>query len=543
MIRNPIRPPRRHIMKRVLSLLVVAFVLASCAGAPPRSEDLVDRALDAMGGADALAKVRSIHLKASMRQWEPEQSTVAGGEMKFAAESTFEVLADFSTGSTRVDWVRNLVYPTTRMFRFSEIVTPEAGYLAGIDSNTRVKQNLAANPPGNTMSGLRLAATQRELARASPLLLLDMRDNPARLSARRDISIGGVDYPALDYRVGGWTFTVLFDAASGLPSRIRTLDYDNVNGDSSYDLVLSDWRSYGGLRLPASRQYQFNGRTVGDIRVVDLTLNAPVAAERFSIPAGARATAAKPASGKLHYQWALRRQIIGTLIDSDNTAYDAQSVSALKFTELAPGVQHQAAGSAHSLVVEMRDYLIVFDAPTTDWQSNWTIRAAREKYPGKPIRYLVLTHHHMDHAGGFRAYAAAGATLVVGEGNGAHFRKLLALPATLNPDLAAGDLSATPVIEVADRRVFTDGRREVMAIVAVPNPHAKGMMIGYVADARIGWVTDLWAPGRDVVKDKLNVVQQAVVDTVNKAGIAPLKFAGGHGGVADYPALAAFAGK
>ena len=49
----------------------------------------------------------------------------------------------------------------------------------------------------------------------------------------------------------------------------------------------------------------------------------------------------------------------------------------------------------------MSDHLIVIDAPVTDAQSNWTIAAAQAKYPGKPIRYLVLTHHHMDHAGGY----------------------------------------------------------------------------------------------------------------------------------------------
>lgn len=526
-------------MTRLLFAFLLGGLLAACANVPPSAPDHVGRAVAAMGGAGALGNIQSLQLKATMRQWEPEQSYVAGGEMKFAAESRFDLLADFVADTARVDWVRDLVYPTTRSFRFSEIITPQAGYLAGIDSNTRVKQNLAANPPGHAMSGLRLAATQRELKRASPLLLLEMQNNPQRVTPRADVVINEVRYPAVDVKLGEWVFTVLFDAVTGLPARVRTLDYDNVNGDSTYDLVFADWRQYGAVRLPAARQYQFNGKTVGDIRVTDLAINAPVDATRVAIPPAVLATAARPAGGRLHYQWVLRRQIIGTLIDSDNSAYDEQSVTALKFTELAPGVQHQAAGSAHSLIVEMRDHLIVFDAPTTDWQSNWTIKAAQEKYPGKPIRYLVLTHHHMDHAGGLRAYAAAGATLVVGEGNGAHFRKLLAAPATLNPDLPATDLSRTPVLEVNGKRIFSDGRREVWAIVAEANTHAKGMMIGYVSDARIGWVTDLWAPGRDVIKDTLNATQLAVVNTVQKAGIAPLRFAGGHGGVASYPDLAA----
>ena len=98
--------------------------------------------------------------------------------------------------------MRDLVHPTTRSFRFSEIVTPQAGSLAGIDSNTRVKQNLAAHPPRHAMSGLRLVATQRELKRASPLLLLEIHNNPQRVTPRTDVVINEV-------RIGEWLFTVL----------------------------------------------------------------------------------------------------------------------------------------------------------------------------------------------------------------------------------------------------------------------------------------------------------------------------------------------
>jgi flavorubredoxin len=227
-------------------------------------------------------------------------------------------------------------------------------------------------------------------------------------------------------------------------------------------------------------------------------------------------------------------------MDSDSVSFDARATSSLRLVEHAPGVQHQSGGTHHSLIVEMSDHLIVFDAPVTDAQSNWTIAAAQAKYPGKPIKYLVLTHHHMDHAGGIRAYAAQGATLVVGQGAGAHFRKVLSAPFTRNPDLAARDLSRTTIIEVADRHVFNDGKREVSAHL-IENPHSAAYLIGYVADARIGYVTDIWSP-QPKLPGKITSPLAALVTAVRMAGIAPTRFAAGHGVVGNYAPLAALAG-
>jgi glyoxylase-like metal-dependent hydrolase (beta-lactamase superfamily II) len=225
-------------------------------------------------------------------------------------------------------------------------------------------------------------------------------------------------------------------------------------------------------------------------------------------------------------------------MDSDAASYDARASSGLRFVEVAPGVQHAGGGTHHSLVVEMSDYLIVFDAPVSDAQSKWLLDSAKAKYPGKPVKYLVLTHHHMDHAGGLRAYAAQGATLVVGQGAAAHYRRVLAAPFTRNPDLPSRDLSRTEIIEVADKRVLSDGRREVQ-VVLVENPHAASTLIGFIPDAQLGYVTDIWSPGAVPIPDKLTPPLAALVAGVKKAGIAPARFAGGHGGVGDYAPLAA----
>ena len=63
-------------MKRALVVLFSILGLASCATGPSRPQDLVNRAVDAMGGADALASIKTISAKGTTKQWEPEQSEI-----------------------------------------------------------------------------------------------------------------------------------------------------------------------------------------------------------------------------------------------------------------------------------------------------------------------------------------------------------------------------------------------------------------------------------------------------------------------------------
>ncbi|HXF67965.1 MAG TPA: MBL fold metallo-hydrolase [Burkholderiales bacterium] len=527
-------------MKRTLWLALFSFVLGSCAAIEPRERELVARALEALGGAEALARVRTISVKGTLRQWEPEQSFAPGGEPRFANDSEFTLTGDLAARRLRVDWVKKYAYPAPRTYTFSEIVTPDAGYVIGIDSTRPPQQALKLKPPAHPMSGLRLAATLRELHRASPSLLLEMRENPERVRALPDVVIAGLAHPAVGYRAGAHDFIVIFDPKSGLPARIRTLDYDNIWGDVAYDLVLSDWRTMGGIRIAASQRYELDGRLVQEARIAEVVVNPALAAGTFEPPAEIKEGAARPATGSVPYQWMIRRQFIGVLMDSDNPSVDTRAGGSLRLQELAPGVSHVVGGSHNSLLVEMADHLIAFDAPIDDAQSNWTISAARQKYPAKPIRYLVLTHHHMDHAGGLRAYLAQGATLVVGKGAAEHFRKVLAAPFTRNPHLAPRDLSRAQIIEVAERHVFSDGKREVSAHV-LENPHASAYLMGYVSDARIAFVTDVYSPGTPL-PPKLNPALAAVLNGVKKAGIQPLMFAGGHGSTAPFALLAALAG-
>jgi len=530
-------------MNALIRLSLVALCLLLTSQAPAFAQDLVARGIEAMGGEAALGQLRTIAIRGQDTQWEHESSLEPGPKAKSrpAGEAKFVVRRDLVGGNARVDWDRTVVRtPKPTPFKYSEIVAGGIGYVSGIDSASRIQASLASDPPGHPMSGARTLVTLRELTRRSPRLLLDMKNNPGSVKAIAAQTVDGKAYPAVQYDLRDWSFVVMFDPDTRLPARIRTRDGDPIQGDSNYDLVLADWRAVGGARLAHALTYQLNGRDILAIKYEQVTANPALAADLFEIPAAARAKVTR-ATGPVPYQWIIRRGHWGNLTDSDAIGWDGTARAEPELVDVAAGVS-QSRGTSHNVVVvEMDTYLVVFDAPIGEPLSEWAIRAAKQRYPGKPIKYLMLTHHHWDHTSGARTYVAEGATVIVGRDNKAHFERMFSAPgAALNDRLHRNPRKAD-VIEVTDKYTLRDGKREI-GFYSIETQHSTGTLIGYIADARLGFVTDLWSPGRDPLPAKPTQSQIDLVKGVKHHGLNPERFAAGHGSTGEYAPLAKLVG-
>jgi glyoxylase-like metal-dependent hydrolase (beta-lactamase superfamily II) len=356
----------------------------------------------------------------------------------------------------------------------------------------------------------------------------EMKQHPDKVTAIADQTVAGKTYPALQYQDDRGTFLVMFDPATNLPARVRTRDCDGLEGDSDFDAEYSDWRDVGGAKIAFETQYTLNGLKIANVTLSGVIANPTLPAATFDIPQAMLASAAKPAAADATpFQWILRMEFGGWYFDSD--AMYTDDGDNLTLVDVAPHVS-QTRGSTHNTIfIATNSYLVAVEAPYSDGYSRAAIELAKQKYPGKPIRYLILTHHHFDHVSGMRTYAAEGATIVVGKGEGVYIRKALTLPEMLNAN-APKIVSPPKVIEVDGKWSVKDGGREVEAYV-IDNPHSAGMLIAYVPDAKLGVVTDLYFPGPPVPS---NAMVAALVKGVDKWGIKPEQFAGGHGTIGPY---------
>src|SRR5262245_7414811 len=149
--------------------------------------------------------------------------------------------------------------------------------------------------------------------------------------------------------------------------------------------------------------------------------------------------------------------------------------------QLAPGVWLLGGGSHNSVAVEFRDYITVIEGPLDDDRSNAVIAAAKRVIPNKPIRYLVNTHHHWDHSGGIRAFAAEGATIVTQESNKDFYERIVLAPQprSLSPDRLSKFPFATTgpgpqkLETFAERHAISDGTQTVISYHVEERNHAR----------------------------------------------------------------------
>lgn len=210
-------------------------------------------------------------------------------------------------------------------------------------------------------------------------------------------------------------------------------------------------------------------------------------------------------------------------------------------TQLADGVWFLAGGSHNAVLVEFKDHVAVVEAPVSEAFSNAVIEAVDRLVPGKPIRYVVNTHHHFDHSAGLRTYVAEGATVVTHAGNRAFYESAWSQPRTLAADRLSQFPREARFETFTDRHTLTDGNQTLEVHHARDGDHNAFMALVYLPRDGILIEADLFTPpaadGPGLVPIALGFASNLHAN-LQRLQIEPTTIAPLHGRVVPFSELA-----
>jgi glyoxylase-like metal-dependent hydrolase (beta-lactamase superfamily II) len=142
----------------------------------------------------------------------------------------------------------------------------------------------------------------------------------------------------------------------------------------------------------------------------------------------------------------------------------------------------------------MRDHVVLVEAPLDEPRSEVLLAALKQAIPTKPVRFVVNTHPHFDHAGGLRTFVAEGATVVTHEINRPFFETAWARSRTLGPDRLAQSGRKAVFESFRDKHVLTDGTRVVEVHRIAGSPHHDGFAMVYLPGEKLLIEADAYTP-------------------------------------------------
>ena len=459
-------------------LALGAALLAGCAGAPaPDAATVLRNAERAMGGTD-LKTIRFVAEGGGGTFGQAFQPGLAWPRLNYSVMSR---AVDYPNGALREDFGRSRAEPTgggaTPLIGQGE--TKATGLLFGsyawnlaganpVPTPIAVDErihDLWTTPHGILKAGLRNAASATTRVEGSRTVVSFAEPN--RFAATAWIS------------------------ANGLVERIDTKRPHPVSGDTEVTTTFEDYRDTAGVKFPMRIKQSQASFEVLDLAVKEVQPNAPV---EIVLPDAVRGFSERVTTEKV-----------------------------------AEGVWFVAGGSHNSVAIEMSDHIVLVESPLYDGRAAAVMAEVKKLAPGKPIRTVINSHHHFDHAGGLRAAAAEGATLVTSAMAKPYFERVFANPNRISPDLLAKSGRRPSITGVSGKLAISDATRSIEVHEMDGSIHALGFMLVWLPKERLLIEADAWTPGPPgsppppvVNANNLNLVQNIERLNLNVDRILPL---------------------
>ena len=254
--------------------------------------------------------------------------------------------------------------------------------------------------------------------------------------------------------------------------RVETWVEHPILGDLHVDTSYSGYQDFGGVKVPTRIVQKRAGIQSFDATITSATANPSNIAQLLQPPAPPAGRAGAPGA-------------------APQAAPAAPP--AVQSEKLADGV-YRITGGYVALAVEFKNHVVVLEGGQNEARGLAVIAEAKRVIPNKPIRYVVNTHAHFDHASGLAPFAAEGITIITHANNDDFLEKALGAPRTLVGDALAKANRKPKVEPVADKRLLKDDTRTIELHHVKNLEHSDGMLIAFLPKERILFTGDFNVP-------------------------------------------------
>lgn len=358
----------------------------------------------------------------------------------------------------------------------------------------------------------------RDFRRSPQLVIRDAWERRAHLRWLGSATIDGAPCDLVTFPYFGATgLTVAIDA-EGRVLRHELLFDDLLQGDALVTAHFLDYRREDGRWLPGRFRQVEAGVAAVEGRFTRMEVGGERDAGAFAVPeppaaaegaGGAAPPAAAPPSGA-----------------------GEQPVRLAEGVHLVRGL---GGADYHSLLVDLGSSFAVVEAPLGAAAAREVLEAARALDPAKPIRHVVPTHHHDDHAGGvphlvwlLGREGGPGTRVVTTPGNAAFFREATAARRTLAGPAVAPDRPAELVL-VGDGEWQLRGERTLRILDVGPTDHAAEMLVAWLPEAGVLFQGDLIRFPEDGPLEPARPQARQLLELLEARGLEPRIVAGVHG--------------
>lgn len=440
------------------------------------------------------AEVAAVRIEATGQRFEPLQNVSPYGSSRHVSDYEYTLVWAPGSQRAREDWQLHVAYPFPGDWAFSMVYDGDRGSRSGRDGWRPGE--------GGVVPAARNGAAVKDFWLANPSILTAH----ASFQTSETLSDGALRER---WTMNGVVWTILRARVDAPPHSIAVTEEDPLEGEIENRIDFSDWRLVDGVPFPFRLEQFIGGHLVRREIRRSVSIDPAGWQDLIGTPTtGAGADQAERARGWSMSQFYLRRAAMGAPADEDQSRE-------VRFLAIGDGI-YQIFGSSHlNLLVEGPDGLLIADAVWYPSRSRAILEAIKAKWPTKPIKYVVVSHHHLDHVGGIGPYTQTGATIVLAGSNQPFLADVLKrqMP-QLPPMLAVGDVAKL------------DGIGRPIETYAIPNSHADGLLAIYVPDAKMLYNTDLYSPGRDTQNP---VYEEELVRGIEFYGIDVVEHVGGHG--------------